>query len=107
MHKKLIVHFHGRRVGVLLFSPHHYEFEYDQSYLLNGDAEPISLSFPLSNCTYISEHLFPFFEGLLTEGWLQSIQEQIQHLDRNDSFAFLAKNGLDLIGAVSLSEEEK
>lgn len=109
MPQELAVLFYGTRIGVLRFAHRHYEFKYDEAYLLSAGAMPISLSLPLTSNTYISEQLFPFFNGLLTEGWLKSIQEQIQHLDRRDHFSFLVRNGLDLVGAVTLApvEEDK
>ena len=47
-----------------------YRFSYYTKYLSLPDAQPVSLPLPLANKPYESESLFPFFLGLLPEGWL-------------------------------------
>ncbi len=75
-------------------------FQYDESYLQSG--VPISFNLPLKKESYKSENLFPFFENLLSEGWLKHLQSQTQKIDENDKFGLLLSNGKDLIGAVTV-----
>jgi serine/threonine-protein kinase HipA len=60
------------------------------------------MSLPLRIETFQSNRLFPFFEGLLSEGWLKRVQTVGQKIDELDSFTLLVRNGGDLVGAVSL-----
>lgn len=107
MSQELSIFLNDIEVGKLRFESNRYEFEYLESYLLSDRPMPISLSLPLTADTYFSEELFPFFQGLLTEGWLKSIQEHTQHLDRDDLFSFLKYNGKDLVGAVTVRDAEE
>ena len=53
-----------------------YTFEYDADYLTSADAEAVSLTLPLSDKPYRDKVLFPFFDGLIPEGWLLDIAEK-------------------------------
>ena len=48
-------------------------FNYYEDYLSLPDAQPVSLTLPLTDKSYESESLFPFFLGLIPEGWLLDI----------------------------------
>lgn len=91
-----------RYVGELRRVGGEYFFEYDQSYRSDDEAPPLSLSLPKRSTIHQDKYLFPFFEGLLSEGWLKKIQEQTQKIDAKDSFRRLLENGEELIGAVSV-----
>lgn len=99
------VFFRDKYVGDLIRKDEDFIFKYDKSYLEDKDSTPISFSLPLRTAPFISDQLFPFFEGLLAEGWLRKIQEKEQKIDRNNSFELLIKNGQDLIGAVKVIEK--
>jgi len=79
-----------------------YAFAYSENYLESANAKPISLSLPLQKDFFISNRLFSFFEGLLSEGWLKRVQSLNQKIDEKDTFRFLEENGNDLIGAVKI-----
>ncbi len=79
-----------------------YEFRYNADYLASSEAHPISISFPLQVEPFFSERLFPFFDGLIAEGWLKHQQSRIQKIDERDFFSLLINNGQDLVGAVSV-----
>lgn len=53
--------------------------------------------------------LFPFFDGLVPEGWLLDIAEKNWKLSARDRMGLLLKTCRDCIGAVSIEpmEEEK
>ncbi len=63
-----------------------YSFQYDQEYVDKPDALPASLSLPLAKEEYRSAVLFPFFDGLIPEGWLLDVASRNWKLDKNDRF---------------------
>ncbi len=78
-----------------------YTFQYDIDYISNKGT-PLSYSLPIQHQVFSSDVLFPYFSGLLCEGWLLDLQSKTQHIDKNDSFALLVKNGHDLAGAITI-----
>ena len=56
--------------GLLTEDEDGYTFQYDTAYIKSSDAEPVSLTLPISEKPYTSLILFPFFDGLIPEGWL-------------------------------------
>jgi serine/threonine-protein kinase HipA len=46
-----------------------YMYVYTKAYLAQNNAKAISQSLPLREDPYYSEHLFGFFDNLLSEGW--------------------------------------
>lgn len=83
-----------------------YRFTYDSLYLEEKDNEPISLTLPLSAKPYESNVLFPFFDGLIPEGWLLDISAKNWKLDPRDRMGLLLKVCHDPIGAVSIEENQ-
>ena len=86
-----------------------YTFVYDVDYMALADAEAISLTLPLSDKPYHEKVLFPFFDGLIPEGWLLDIAEKNWKIDARDRMALLLACCKDCIGAVGvepLKEEE-
>ena len=79
-----------------------YHFQYDASFLKSKDAEAISLRFPLREIAYKSKTLFPFFDGLIPEGWLLDIAEKNWKLKARDRMGLLLQCCHDCIGAVSV-----
>lgn len=80
-------------------------FAYLPAYLQSKSARPVSVNFPLREQPYESKVLFPFFDNLLSEGWLLDIQAQSLKIDKSDRFALVARCGLECMGAVSLRGE--
>ncbi len=81
-----------------------YRFVYDEAYLRDG--EPVSLTLPLQAEPFESETLFPFFAGLVPEGWYLKIVSPTIKVDERDTFGLLMHTCGDCIGAVSLREVE-
>lgn len=82
-----------------------YTFEYDNEFLKKGIT--ISVSLPLSKTPYHSKELFPFFKGLLPEGWYLRIVSLTQKIDDKDYFGLLLANtNTDTIGAVRVLKVE-
>ena len=81
-----------------------FEFKYDADYLDSPDALPISSTLPLQSEAYEDRYLFPFFDGLIPEGWLLDIAEATWKLNPRDRFGLLLACCKDCIGAVSVRE---
>jgi len=77
-----------------------YEFIYDKAYLEKEDALPVSLTLPLREEPYVSNTLFPFFDGLIPEGWLLGVVERNWKLDGKDRFGLLLAACRDCVGDV-------
>ncbi len=94
------VYYKHRLAGVLSETSDGFQFRYDAEYLAIGT--PLSFNLPLQAEAYVSRALFPFFENLVSEGWLRKLQSQQQKIDENDRFGLLLLNGQDLVGAVTI-----
>ncbi len=92
--------------GLLKETDTGYSFQYDEDYLNREDATPVSLTLPLSNEEYQSNTLFPFFDGLVPEGWLLNVVSKNWKLDKKDRFGILLVACKDCIGNVTVSEEK-
>ena len=71
--KQAKIYYKDILAGVLTESDDGYEFRYLQAYLASENAKPVSLTLPLQNQPYRSNVLFPFFDGLIPEGWLLDV----------------------------------
>lgn len=100
------VFYRDKRAGTLTKTDSGYEFLYDAAYLTDPAARPISFSMPLQAEKYEAKNLFPFFEGLLPEGWLLEVISATAKIDKNDGFALLVHTGRDPVGAVSIRPAE-
>lgn len=96
------IYFQDVLAGYLLETDNGYSFQYDAAYLKDANAHAISLTLPLSENTYRSKMLFPFFDGLIPEGWLLDIGEKHWKLNPRDRFELLINLCRDTIGAVSI-----
>jgi serine/threonine-protein kinase HipA len=92
--------------GRLIETEDGYTFTYDENYLKSETAEAISLTLPLSEKQYTSTLMFPFFDGLIPEGWLLEIAEKNWKLNERDRMGLLLACCHDCIGAVSIMEEK-
>lgn len=88
--------------GVLTEDDMGYEFMYDSDYLKSDTVEAVSLTLPLSAKPYRDKVLFPFFDGLIPEGWLLDIAEQSWKISARDRFSLLLACCKDCIGNVSV-----
>lgn len=89
-------------VGTLTEDEYGFVFVYDHQYLGKSDAESISLTLPLTDKPYRSNVLFPFFDGLIPEGWLLTIAENNWKINARDRMSLLLACCKDCIGAVSV-----
>lgn len=81
-----------------------YAFAYDAGYLARPGASAVSLTLPPRTEPYESKTLFPFFDGLIPEGWLLDVGIHNWKLDRDDRFGLLLVACRDSIGSVSIRE---
>jgi len=79
-----------------------YHFEYSKEYLTLKVAKPVSVTLPMQDAIYTSQVLFPFFDGLIPEGWLLQIAEKNWKLNPRDRMGLLLACCKDCIGAVSV-----
>lgn len=92
--------------GTLAETDSGYSFSYDKDYLKSDNAAAVSLTLPLSDEPYISRTLFPFFDGLIPEGWLLNVVSRNWKIDTKDRFGLLLVACKDAIGNVSITEEK-
>src|SRR5690554_8127689 len=102
MARQAKIYFQDCLAGYLVEGDSGYSFSYDKEYLENPNPKPISLTLPISDRMYQSNVLFPFFDGLIPEGWLLEIGEKHWKLNPRDRFELLINLCRDTIGAVSV-----
>lgn len=108
--RKAAIKIEDQLAGWLTQDEQGYHFMYDKAYLVKTNARPVSLTFPLQEAAFTSKVLFPFFDGLIPEGWLLDIAEKNWKLHPRDRMGLLLACCKDCIGAVSVEEikaEEK
>lgn len=94
------------KAGALIENEEGYMFRYDKGYLALQDATPVSLTLPLQKTSFKSENLFPFFDGLIPEGWLLDIAQKTWKLNPRDRMGLLLTTCRDCIGNVSIIANE-
>lgn len=94
------VYVHNAEAGTLTETDtREYVFTYNDGY----HGEPVCLSMPVTTKTYRSDHLFPYFFNMLSEGSNRQMQSALHHIDENDDFGImLATAQHDTIGAVTV-----
>jgi len=102
--RKAIIKVDTKMAGWLTQDDNGYHFEYDPVYLSQTDAKPVSLTLPIKDTAYTSNVLFPFFDGLIPEGWLLDIAEKNWKLNPRDRMGLLLACCKDCIGAVGVEE---
>ena len=81
-----------------------YVFQYEEKYVKEHPKQFLTFTMPVSPKPYIDKRLFPFFEGLIPEGWLLDIAQKNWKLNPRDRMDILLKTCQDCIGAVSIEE---
>lgn len=106
--RKADVFFRDVKAGQLIEDENGYLFCYSETYLASENAEPISLTLPLTDAPYRSSFMFPFFDGLIPEGWLLDIATKNWKINPNDRMGLLmtcCKDCIGAIGVIGLKEE--
>ena len=73
--QKTEIRIKNQTAGWLTQDENGYTYMYDINYLQSVNPEPVSLTLPLRSKPYTDKVMFPFFDGLIPEGWLLEIAE--------------------------------
>ncbi|WP_196937393.1 HipA N-terminal domain-containing protein [Sphingobacterium pedocola] len=80
-----------------------YVFTYSDLYYQDQNARAVSLTLPKTQKEYHSDHLFPFFFNMLSEGVNRKLQSTLLRIDEEDHFGLLiATAQYDTIGAITV-----
>jgi serine/threonine-protein kinase HipA len=79
-----------------------YIFTYEDDYVNIHQEQFITFTMPVTKEPYVSNRLFPFFEGLIPEGWLLDIASKNWKINPNDRMGLLLACCHNCIGAVSV-----
>jgi len=102
MNRKGKVYFEDQFCGIIEETEMGYRFTYDSKYLESSESKAISKTLPLSKGAYTSNTMFPFFDGLIPEGWLLDIAQKHWKINMRDLMGLLLICCKDCIGAVSI-----
>ena len=94
--------------GILTEDGGEYRFCYNETYLSREDALPVSLTLPLKMDAFVSPVLFPFFDGLIPEGWLLDValrNTDISILDRMSLLLLCCKECIGSVSVVPIKKE--
>jgi serine/threonine-protein kinase HipA len=101
--RKAVVLYKNIKAGILTeTNDGDYLFEYDHDYIQEFPKQFISFSFPVNSTIYKDKRLFPFFEGLIPEGWLLDIATKNWKINANDRMGLLLACCSNCIGAISV-----
>ena len=107
MSDDLNVYLRSDKVGRLsLDARRHFVFTYDQDWLANATAVPLSLHLPLQAEPFTDEQARPFFANLLPESDLRRALARKLGLSEQNDFALLEAVGGECAGAVSLLPDD-
>ena len=87
--RQALIYNQDQLAGLLTEDENGYTFQYDTAYIKSSDADTSLI-------------LFPFFDGLIPEGWLLDIAEKSWKINRRDRMSLLLACCKDCIGAVSV-----
>lgn len=97
------IYLFDRLAGRLTEDETGYTFQYDSRYL-KTDPVRLSVTLPLQSAPFHDRTLFPFFDGLIPEGWLLEIATENWKLNPADRMGLLLACCRDCIGAASVRE---
>ncbi len=97
-----LVYYKDKFAGIISENEDGFIFKYDIEYLKDENSKPISLTLPKQLESYESKILFPFFDGLIPEGWLLNIAVKNWKLNTKDRFGLLLILCKDCIGSISI-----
>jgi len=101
--RKAKVLYNDKLAGILIESDEgEYTFTYDIEYIKYYPDLFLTFTMPVTDKVYKSNRLFPFFEGLIPEGWLLEIAASSWKINKNDRMGLLLACCQNCIGAVSV-----
>ena len=96
------VYYKNVLAGIIAENEDGYSFKYNDEFINSTSAKPISLTLPIQKQAYQSKILFPFFDGLIPEGWLLNIALENWKINERDRFGLLLNLCKDCIGCISI-----
>lgn len=97
------VYYKSRLAGVITeTNDGEYLFQYDDIYIEEYPADFITFTMPVRSEPYTEKRLFPFFEGLIPEGWLLDLASENWRINKSDRMGLLLACCQNCIGAVSV-----
>lgn len=105
--RQALIYRNNLQAGILTEDGGEYRFCYHESYLAREDAQPVSLTLPLQSEPFVSPILFPFFDGLIPEGWLLDValrNTDISILDRMSLLLLCCKECIGSVSVVPIKE---
>lgn len=99
------VYYKNSFAGIIAENEEGYSYQYDDNFLNSLSVNPISLTLPIQKKAFQSKILFPFFDGLIPEGWLLNIAVANWKINPRDRFELLLTLCNDCIGCVSIKGE--
>lgn len=103
--RKASVFVQDQYCGLLEETEEGYRFTYDDDYLAS-QLPAVSLTLPTQKEPFSSSVLFPFFDGLIPEGYLLDLAVKNWKLDGTDRFGLLLVSCRDCIGDVTIYPKE-
>jgi len=79
-----------------------YIFQYEDDYVMSHPGQFITFTMPVTSEPFKENRLFPFFEGLIPEGWPLDIATKNWKINPNDRMGLLLACCKNCIGAVSV-----
>ena len=104
-YRKGYVYIQDHYAGIIEETEDGYSFSYTSEYLQRPDAVAASITLPLRDDAYEAAILFPFFDGLIPEGWLLDAVSHNWKINANDRFGLLLLSCKDCIGDVCIRNE--
>ena len=102
MRKELSVFLHDKYTGTLMSEKAHLSFAYDEYYLQDPNARPISANMPLRPEIYPHQIVYPFFSGLLPDEGVRYRLARYLQLSEKNIFGLLEAIGGECAGAISV-----
>ena len=101
--RQAIIKYNNIQAGILKeLDTGEYEFIYDEQYIKDYPDTFITFDMRVSPRPYRSKRLFPFFDGLIPEGWLLTIAAESWRINKSDRMGLLLACCQNTIGAVSV-----
>lgn len=79
-----------------------YIFQYEEKYIKEHPDQFLTFTMPVGSNPFTHDRLFPFFEGLIPEGWLLEVASQKWKINQNDRMGLLLACCQNCIGAVGV-----
>ncbi|MFY7817689.1 MAG: type II toxin-antitoxin system HipA family toxin [Akkermansiaceae bacterium] len=103
---RLIISLHGKPIGVLDDDGQRIVFQYNDAWLADADALPLSRQLPLQSEPFEGQRVSVFFGGLLPEADSRDQIARKLGISVNNDFAMLERIGGECAGAIALMPEE-